>query len=135
MNTYGLGPVSVNASSFQLSESASENQKVARDIFVKALAIHNTVLQVFAYIPGISIFSGFTRIATGASMVIGSSVLHMRKIEPKFANDLANTGVMQIFRGMLESVLISQTFNFVFDVLATKNFFKEEAPTPSQSLS
>lgn len=119
MNTYGLGPISVSNSSFQLTDAASENQRLARKIFVSALTVHNTVLQILGYFPGISFFSGITRVATGTAMVVGGSLLNVRKIEPNFANDLANTGIMQIFRGMLESAQIGKIFTVVFDILAT----------------
>jgi len=119
MNTYGLGPISVPETAFPLREGnrASESRQSCRKIFINALRIHNSVLQIFGYIQGLSFFSGCFRIGSGSAMFIAGSIICLGTTEKEVGNDLMNTGIGQIFRGTMEALSVGVLLNIGLDVV------------------
>lgn len=123
-NTYGLH--SINRKTFNIMHRDSlYYPKEVRDIIVTALRLHNGVLNVLGYIPGVSFFSGCARILTGTvillvTLAIGERNAHTGMIIGRFYDEALLTGVSQLARGILEAfVPFGWVANATLDVIAT----------------
>ncbi len=131
LNTFGLR--SVNRETFNMRyHDPLQFPKPIRDIVVTALRIHNGVLNVLGYIPGVSAISGCVRMLTGAAIVlvtlaIGDRNAHIGAIIGRWYDEALLTGVTQVARGALEALVpFGWVANAVLDVIATPfNVMKE----------
>lgn len=131
MNTYGLRSIHTNTFNLRWDSNLTYTKK-SRDIIVTSFRIHNLVLNVLGYIPGISNVSGCVRIATG--VLICASVLKVGDRNAKSGANIGHlydeallTGITQIARGVIEAFLpFGWYINLNLDVIATHfNFLKE----------
>src|SRR5687768_3373199 len=128
-NTWGLR--SIRTDSFNEPKDGSGNQTpFDRSLLVTVLRVHNLVLNVLGYIPGISFYSGHVRMATGLAMCAVAQ-LHLKNnndiyMEEYYVETL-QTGIAQIARGALEAYFqYGPYFNAFLDVSSTLvNVFKE----------
>lgn len=124
LNTYGIR--SINRKSFNTRyHDGLYFPKEIRDIVVTALRVHNGILNVLGYIPGVSLVSGSIRMATGFAIVcvtltIGDRNAMRGAIIGHWYDEAIGTGLAQIVRGALEAfVPFGFIANAVLDVVAT----------------
>lgn len=138
-NTWGLR--SVNHGSFNnkiIHDVEFVYSKEERDLFIKILKIHNFVLDILGYIPGVSIISGCIRILTGFTFyvfnIMGSNP-HANDGQlfsgPNF-DEAINTAKAQMIRGAIEAMPYAKILNLFLDIIATNentqkdlNFYQE----------
>lgn len=126
MNTYGLG--CVNHNSFGKYEAVKINQSLKKQFFkeflISAFKIYNLTLTILGYIPGISFFSGCTRIAGGFLLGTFTLILGGLKGElhlPIYEECLKTSGA-QMIRGFIEGfVPFGWTLNLILDLICTPN--------------
>lgn len=134
-NVYGL--FSINTETFNQSDYGKlECTKAHRDIVLTCMRVHNGVLNVLGYIPGISQVSGCVRIATGVIfgavvLVLGSSDKDSgHLITGRWYREALRTAMMHIARGIFEAcVPFGFVANAVLDIVATPIHFVENMET------
>jgi hypothetical protein len=94
INTYGMMNYSVRACAFELLPDAPPEAVASRDRYVRALKIHNTILNFLGYLPNLSPFSGTYRIVFGAYLTIKS--FKCSTLSKSGAQELYETGISQI---------------------------------------
>lgn len=104
-NTYGFFPVNLGTFN-QTYRNDATYPKLARDIAVTILAIHNLVLNILSY-SHLNMFSGVCRILTGASLCIYTLTAGERRAQEGFPiqhwyDESLVTGAAQIMRGMID---------------------------------
>lgn len=124
MNTYGLH--SINIDTFNLKWHTNYwYPRDQRNILVTFLKIHNLTLNILGYIPGVSLYSGSVRIATGIAicaitLAIGERHARRGAIIGHWYDEALLTGITQIARGILEAfVPYGHAVNASLDVIAT----------------
>ncbi len=100
-NTFGL--FSVRESTFNvLPHTNDAYTQQTRDIAVTCLRVHNLILNILGYIPGVSLVSGFVRMGTGLLMCSISQFADEKLISGRLRQEIFDTGFFQIARGCLE---------------------------------
>ena len=131
LNTYGIR--SINRETFNTKYHDNLYfPKEIRDIVITALRIHNGILNVLGYIPGVSTVSGSIRMATGliivcVTLAIGDRNAMEGAIVGRWYDEALGTGMAQIVRGALEALVpFGWVANAALDVIATPiNLSKE----------
>lgn len=143
LNTYGLR--AVNAATFNpvhhdgYLDMDTDNQQTITTL----IRIHNLVLNILGYIPGVCIVSGVARMTTGL-VAIGATALFIlvkiatdRRINiieslPLY-NETISTAAAQVFRGYMEAfVPFGAVVNASLDIAATPyNYYVDKAYPPS----
>lgn len=125
LNTYGLR--SINSATFnQMHNGTLRYPQAARDFIVMILRMHNAVLNVLGYIPGVQVVSGCVRMATGLAMVGVTIAIGDRNPEGtgpiigRFCDEAIGMGIAQIARGALEALIpFGSIANAALDIIAT----------------
>lgn len=124
MNTYGAR--SVNNETLNLrSHTNYVYPKEVRDVVVTGLKIHNLILNILGYIPGVAVVSGCLRIGTGLLMcaftlAVGERDAEQGVIIGHWYDECLLTGITQMGRGVLEAfVPFGRIANASLDGIAT----------------
>ena len=121
-NTFGIDSV-LDPSVANLSSNRVQGKKdpITRTNLVdKILRIHNIVLGVLGYIPGVSMVSGCVRMITGSGMIIYGAVLNKLNEKYRFTQEnIIGTGTAQIARGFFEVIPYGRIVNITLDVVAS----------------
>ncbi len=149
MNTYGLSldfAISVPSTAFPLSDDVSRFAKSCRKVFLDVLRVQNVALQIFGFLPILSVYSGMYRICAAGVMFTAGAVLDLKQIEPKLADDLRISSISQIFRGILEMLFpVGRWINLGLDITNAFALYDDKdkrhrsnpplqpAPSPQQS--
>lgn len=124
INTYGFRAINATTFNTQYGDRYTFPREV-RNLAVLALRVHNAVLNVLGYIPGVSIVSGSIRIFTGVAMIAATVAIGNRNangghIIGRWYDEAIATGVAQVVRGALEAfVPFGWIANAALDVIAT----------------
>ncbi len=123
-NTFGV--FSVNPTTFNIRYDTNYTYpKESRDQVVTALKVHNLLLNILGYIPGVNLISGAIRILTGAVMVgftlaIGNRNAHEGLIIRHWYDEAILTGIAQMARGALEAFApFGRMVNGALDIIGT----------------
>ncbi|HAB99106.1 MAG TPA: hypothetical protein DCE71_04720 [Parachlamydiales bacterium] len=131
MNTYGLHSITSDSFNIKLGRDLVYPRD-ARDLLVTFFRVHNLVLNILGYIPGVSLISGSVRLATGAVICIVTLGLGNREaskgiIVGHWYDEALLTGVTQIARGVLEALVpFGWVANAFFDAAATIDNMRSE---------
>ena len=125
MNTYGLR--SINTNTFNLKNDTNYTYpQQNRNALVTFLKVHNLILNILGYIPGVSLGSGCVRMAIGLSICILTLAVGEPKVNQggiiggHWYNEALLTGITQIARGALEALVpFGRVVNASLDVIAT----------------
>jgi hypothetical protein len=136
MNTFGLR--SINADTFNLKWHTNYvYPQAGRDVVLSLLRIHNLTLNILGYIPGISFFSGCTRMVTGllftaTTLAIGDRNARAGIIIGHWYDEALLTGIAQIARDALEALApFGRIINATLDITATfYNLAREFSQVP-----
>ncbi len=124
VNTFGL--FAINNHTFNVNEySPNYYPKELRDPLVTGLKVHNLILNILGYIPGVSLVSGCVRMGTGLMMCVITLAVGERDAKSgliigNWYDEAINTGISQIARGAIEAfVSFGQIINASLDFVAT----------------
>jgi len=136
MNTYGLN--SINNATFNLKWHTNYvYPQPVRNAVVTFLKVHNLILNILGYIPGVSVISGCLRIGSGLLMCVVTLAIGERDaiqgaIIGHWYDEALLTGIAQVARGILEAfVPFGWIANASLDVVGTASNFGKQLTVAS----
>ncbi len=136
LNTFGLKSINTGTFNLQYHSNYSYPQQ-ARNVVVTLLRAHNLCLNILGYIPGVSIFSGCARMATGAficilTLSVGERNASEGVIIGHWYDEALKTGAAQIARGATEAFMpYGRIVNLFLDIIGTVENIIAEAGNAS----